>query len=72
MDGSAPVTDFDYPSLSKLKHFIKRSTNYELQGRACLKVLEGLVIGLFNISNIGFTAVEETLLGLKIGGPFVS
>lgn len=60
MDGEFPITDFQYPSLRKVVDFITYHTMYELKGRQCLKILEGLVIGFYNIMNIGFDAAVDS------------
>lgn len=58
MNGEAPVVDYGYPSMRRVKAFIAEHTGYdELKGRACLRIVEGFVIGLYNIANVGFEAV---------------
>jgi hypothetical protein len=69
--GDAPITEFDYPSLTKLRHFLFEQTNYTIQGRECLKVLEGLVIGFYNLVNVGLDTAYDLLDQLQVGGPLV-
>lgn len=61
MNGEHPINDYHYPSLSRVLIFIKNSTQYtELHGRAAYRILEGFVIGLLNLSNVGIRLINET------------
>lgn len=57
--GQVAVTEYSYPSVSEVIEAVKETCQYELKGRQCLRVMEGMVIGLFNIGNVGAKAAAE-------------
>jgi hypothetical protein len=61
MKGEAPLAEYDYPSLRRSLTFLELHTSVEIRGRSAFRILEGLVIGFFNITNLGTSAVEDTL-----------
>ena len=61
MNGQAPITEYGYPSIIKSLDFIRMQTNFDMKGRPGLKILEGIVIALFNIATVGFKLVKQTL-----------
>lgn len=65
--GKAAVIEYTYPSLSDTIEFLRENCQYELKGRQCLRVLEGLVLGLFNIGNLGAKAAASVKESMSTG-----
>ncbi len=59
INGDVAVNDYHYPSIKRVLDFFKDHTLYEIKGRAAFRIIEGIVIGLFNIQNEGFRSTEE-------------
>ena len=61
INGEVAVNDYDYPSVKRVLDFYRDHTLYEIKGRAAFRILEGIIIGLFNIQNEGLKAAVEAL-----------
>ena len=53
MKGEQPLAEYDYPSLRHATGFLREQAQIEIKGREAFKILEGLIVGLYNISNVG-------------------
>ena len=62
INGDVAVNEYTYPSIKRVLDFFKDNTLYEIKGRAAFRIIEGIVIGLFNISNEGYQSTEEAKL----------
>lgn len=64
INGEVAVNEYDYPSISRVLDFFRDHTLYDIKGRAAFRILEGIIIGFFNIQNEGYqsacAAFEET------------
>jgi hypothetical protein len=49
INGEVAVTDYEFPSIKKILDFFRDNTLYEMKGRAAFRIIEGIVIGMFNI-----------------------
>ena len=59
INGEFAVTEYTYPSIKPVLDFFRDHTLYEIRGRAAFRILEGIVIGLFNIQTEGVKAARE-------------
>ena len=49
INGDVAVNEYEYPSIKRVLAFFKDHTLYEIKGRAAFRIIEGIIIGLFNI-----------------------
>jgi len=56
-----PVYDYHFPSIKRVLDFFYDHTLYDFRGRAAFRIIEGIVIGLFNIQNEGLNSVRAAL-----------
>lgn len=49
INGEVAVSEYNYPSIRRVLDFFYDHTLYRIEGRAAFRILEGIVIGLFNI-----------------------
>ena len=49
ISGKVAVNEYDYPSLKWFSAFFHTYTNYDIRGWSLFRIIEGMVIGLFNI-----------------------
>jgi hypothetical protein len=49
INGTVAVNEYGYPSIKRVLDFFRDHTLYEIKGRAAFRVIEGIIIGLFNI-----------------------
>lgn len=42
-----------FPSIRRVLDFYYENTLYEIRGRAAFRIIEGIIIGLFNVQNEG-------------------
>ncbi len=59
--GERPLNEYEYPSMRHVVGFMKEQAQVEMKGREVFKVLEGLVVGMYNISNVGLKVYEESI-----------
>ncbi len=63
INGDIAVNDYHFPSIKAVLDFFYDNTLYEIRGRAAFRVIEGIIIGMFNIQNEGvescYIAYEE-------------
>ena len=59
--GERPLNEYEYPSMRHVVGFMKEQAQVEMKGREVFKVLEGLVVGMYNISNVGLRVYEESI-----------
>jgi hypothetical protein len=65
INGEVAVYDYNYPSIKRVLDFYYDHTLYSVSGRAAFRILEGIIIGLFNISNEGIVCMQEAFLETK-------
>jgi len=49
INGQASVINFNYPSIRRVLDFMYDNTLYDIKGRGAFRIIEGIIIGLFNI-----------------------
>ena len=49
INGDVSVNEYDYPSIKRVLDFYYDHTLYRIEGRAAFRVIEGIIIGMFNI-----------------------
>ena len=59
INGQVAVNDYDFPSIKRVLDFYYDHTLYEIRGRAAFRILEGIIIGMFNIQNEGLKSAVE-------------
>ena len=59
MEGEKPLAEYEYPSLRNITGFLKEQAQVEIKGREAFKILEGLIIWIYNISNVGIQTYED-------------
>jgi len=59
INGHTSVNDYDYPSIKRVCDFFYSHTLYPVKGRAAFRILEGIIIGLFNLQNEGLESIRE-------------
>lgn len=47
--------------MKNLASFVYTHTGYDIRGRSLFRIIEGVVIGLFNIKNMGMGVVKKVL-----------
>lgn len=57
INGEVAVHDFSFPSVKRVLDFFHDHTLYDIKGRAAFRIIEGIVIGMFNIQNEGIKSV---------------
>ena len=58
--GESPIPEYSYPSLAHVVAFFWENQRIELKGRQIFKILEGIVLGLFNLSNLGLEHLHSS------------
>jgi len=61
INGTASVVNYNYPSIRRVLDFVHDNTAYELKGRAAFRIIEGIVIGFFNIKNEGLRCIVDAM-----------
>jgi hypothetical protein len=59
--GKYSVNEYEYTSIKNLSAFVHTHTGYDIRGRSLFRIIEGIIIGLFNIKNMGMTVVKQVL-----------
>lgn len=59
ISGKHSVNSYEYPSMKRLAAFIHTHSAYDIRGRSLFRIIEGVVIGLYNIKNMGMDVVEQ-------------
>lgn len=49
ISGKFAVNEYEYPSMHRFSGFFHTYTGYDIRGRSLFRIIEGMVIGLFNI-----------------------
>lgn len=49
ISGKYAVNEYDYPGMAWFSSFFHQYTGYDVRGRSLFRIIEGFVIGLFNI-----------------------
>jgi hypothetical protein len=49
INGYEAVNEYNFPSVKRVLDFYYDNTLYELRGRGAFRIIEGIVIGMFNI-----------------------
>ena len=60
INGEVAVSDYNYPSIGRVLDFFYDHTLYRIEGRAAFRILEGIVIGMFNIENEGIASIFDS------------
>lgn len=53
------MNDYHYPSIKRVLDFYHDHTLYTIKGRAAFRIIEGIVIGFFNIQNEGYRSAVQ-------------
>ena len=61
ISGKFAVNEYEYPSLHRFSGFFHTYTGYDIRGRSLFRIIEGMVIGLFNIQNMGLGPLEDLI-----------
>jgi len=61
VSGKFSVNEYDYASIRPLAAFVHSHAGYDIRGRSLFRIIEGIVIGLFNIKNMGVAVLEQLL-----------
>lgn len=59
ISGKYSVNEYDYFSLRTMSAFVHTYTSYDIRGRSLFRIIEGIIIGLFNIKNMGMEVVNQ-------------
>jgi hypothetical protein len=59
ISGKHSVNTYEYPSMKRLSAFIHTHSAYDIRGRSLFRIIEGIVIGFFNIKNMGMEVVQQ-------------
>jgi len=49
ISGKFAVNEYEYPSMARFSAFFHTYTGYDIRGRSLFRIIEGMVIGLYNI-----------------------
>lgn len=49
INGEVAVNEYNFPSIKRVLDFFYDHTLYEIKGRAAFRVIEGIIIGFFNL-----------------------
>ena len=61
INGEVAVQEYEFPSIKRVLDFYYDNTLYQIKGRAAFRIIEGIVIGMFNIQNEGVSSAKESL-----------
>lgn len=61
ISGTSSVNAYEYDCMKNLASFVYTHTGYDIRGRSLFRIIEGVVIGLFNIKNMGMGVVKKVL-----------
>jgi hypothetical protein len=61
ISGKHAVNEYDYPSMARFSSFFHQYTGYDVRGRSLFRIIEGMVIGLFNIQNMGLGPIQDLI-----------
>jgi hypothetical protein len=61
ISGKSSVNSYEYQSMKRVAAFLYTYTTYDIRGRSLFRIIEGIIIGLFNIQNMGLEVVENLL-----------
>jgi len=59
MQGKTDITTYEFESLKKIKDFL--INHCKIEGVICLEIVFGIIIGFYNIVNMGKERIEKTL-----------
>ena len=59
ISGKYSVNSYEYESMKRLSAFIHTYSSYDIRGRSLFRIIEGIVIGLFNIKNMGMDVIQQ-------------
>lgn len=65
INGKASVMNYNFPSINRVLDYLHDNTLYPVKGRAAFRIIEGIVIGLFNVKNEGLRCIVEALNDTK-------
>ena len=61
ISGKFAVNEYDYPSMKWFSAFFHTYTGYDIRGWSLFRIIEGMVIGLFNIQNMGLGPIQDLM-----------
>lgn len=59
INGDVAVNDYHYPSIKRILDFYYDHTLYRIEGRAAFRIIEGIIIGFFNLQNEGYVSAVK-------------